>query len=305
MGRRAQPHIGPAHPVFQIVPGLVARAGEVGHLVLLQPCLGQPRHRPEVAPGLFVVAGEGFSLRHPAGQRGALLHGQAVAGQVLRLQGQGGLHRGVPVFFRLAGEAVDEIQVQVFDFGVPCAPDGLFHLPERVGAVDGGKLFVAGGLHPYGQPVHPCPPQAAEHFFIHAVRIGLQGEFHILGQGEPLFQGGYQLQQAFFPIPGWGAAADVDAVHHLLFGTGGGVQDLLEQRALVVVHPVILARQGIEVAVVALAPAERDVHIQAQRVFHGFPPQSRRSGSITQVNDIILRFCRIFNPPCFDGNVWE
>ena len=49
-------------------------------------------------------------------------------------------------------------------------------------------------------------------------------------------------------------------------GQGRSLPDVGQQRLLIGVHPVLPPRQGVEVAVVALAPAEGDMDVNAQLV---------------------------------------
>ena len=51
-------------------------------------------------------------------------------------------------------------------------------------------------------------------------------------------------------------------------GQGRSLPDVGQQRLLIGVHPVLPPRQGVEVAVVALAAAEGDVDIKAQFFRH-------------------------------------
>ena len=89
VGPRPQADVGLAHPVLQIVPGLEARPGEIGDLVLPEARLPKPLYGPEVAVRLRIVVGQRLPLGHPCPERGPLLHLQPVAREVLRLQGQG------------------------------------------------------------------------------------------------------------------------------------------------------------------------------------------------------------------------
>ena len=107
----------------------------------------------KVVYGIKVHVGLGFVPRQvgavPAGVKGgALLHLQAVAGEVLRRQIHGGGEVFLPPLHGLPRQAVDEVQGQVADF---CFPGGLHSgadLLHGVYPADGAQFLIAGGLHP-------------------------------------------------------------------------------------------------------------------------------------------------------------
>ena len=98
MGAGAEADIGTGEPVAQVVAGLTAGFGKVGDLILGITRPFQPPHCPQVEIGLHIVIGEDFPLLHPFGQRGAILHLQPIAGQVLGNEGEGVLHALLPAF---------------------------------------------------------------------------------------------------------------------------------------------------------------------------------------------------------------
>ena len=159
VGPRTKADIGPQQPIAQVVPGGEARLCKVGDLILLIARLGQPVHRPQVHVGLGVVVGEDLSGRHAGGEGGALLHLQPVAGQVLRPQGQGVLHRLLPAGEGLTGQAVNQVQREVLKARPPNGLYGGGGLLRRVNAANLPQLLAAGGLHPQGDAVKPRPPQ--------------------------------------------------------------------------------------------------------------------------------------------------
>ena len=275
MGPGAEADIGPGEPVAEIVPGLKAGLGEVGDLILGVAGPGQAAHRPQIQVGLLVVVRQALPLGHPAGQGGALLHLQAVAGQMLGAKGQGVFHRGLPAVHGLAGQAVDQVQGQVVEFSLPGQPGGLVGLLRGVDAVDGGQLLRLGGLHPKGQAVDARLPQGAQGAQVHAVRVALHGDLRVLLDLKQLVEGGQQLLQPLGSVKAGGAAAEVDAVHRDALGQGSRLPQMGQQGLLIVVHPALTPGQGVKITVVALAAAEWNVDVDTKLVPHGSAPRER------------------------------
>ena len=127
-----------------------------------------------------------------------------------------------------------------------------------VGPAQGAQLAVVGGLDPQAQPVHPRPPQGAQRPPVPgAVRVGLHGDLRVTGQAVVSADGFQNLPQTPRPQAGGGA----------------GLRQLEAEGGDVAVHLVLRPRQGVEVAVDALAFAEGDVDIQSQGLvllFHAY-----------------------------------
>ena len=193
---------------------------------------------------------------------------------MLRLQRQELLHALLPGGHVLAGQAVNEIQRQVLYLGLPGGGHRLAGLLKGVGPVDGPQLLVAGGLGPQGEPVHPRPAEPPEHLYVHAVRVGLHGHLSLPAHVKPLLYRPHQFGDPFFPVKAGGAAAEIDGVHLIPLGKGCRLLDMGQQGLLIVVHPVLPPRQGVEVAVVALAAAEGDVDVNTQLFRHRGAPRS-------------------------------
>ena len=138
--------------------------------------------------------------------------------------------------------------------------------------MDGGKLPITGGLHPQGQPVHPRPPQKEQHLPVHAVGVGLYRNLHVPRHQEPPAHRRQQLGEPLGAVPAGRAAAEVDRIHLIPLGEGGGLLDVCEQGLLVLVHPVLPSRQGVEVAVIALAAAEGNVDVNTKLFGHKGSP---------------------------------
>src|SRR5205085_8014570 len=95
-------------PIQQIVTALVAGPGPVGDLVALEPGGGEGGLGRQVLGRLVVVVGVPAAV---GGQWRARLHGEGVGAEVGRLEGEGAFERRRPVERRLAGGAVDQVEV--------------------------------------------------------------------------------------------------------------------------------------------------------------------------------------------------
>src|SRR5699024_1435904 len=89
------------------------------------------------------------------------------------------------------------------------------------------------------------------------------------------------------------AAAEVHRVHQMVGGEGGGLRQMGAEGVGIRIHPVLGPGQGVEVAVDALAPAEGDVEIQAQRGRSGLHENSsKHTGHWTPVYSLPPRVAR-------------
>ena len=250
------------------MPGLPAGFGKVGDLILTKARPLEQFHGFEVKVGLGVLVGEEEPCLHLTGQGGTGFHLQAVAGDVFRLQGQGGAEGLLPGFQALARQAVDEIKAEVVDLGPAQLRRGQLHLAGGVDAVDAAQLPGVGGLHPQRDPVDPGPAQGSHGAGVHAVGVALEGDLRLPAHGEAALKIEQQLPDALGAVIGGGAAAEVDGVDRPALHQGGPAFELGEEGLLVEVHLFLPARQGVEVAVVTFAPAKGDVDVKSQDASH-------------------------------------
>jgi hypothetical protein len=119
MGGRSQAQVGCVVPVFAVVPRKEgAMQGKVGHLVMgVTPPLEKIRCHGEKAVSLVFTREPCFTAFHPVVQRGTLLEGQLVAGEVFGLETECGFHGFLPQLERLARHPVDEIDPEVYETG--------------------------------------------------------------------------------------------------------------------------------------------------------------------------------------------
>ena len=257
-------------PVLHIMSGFPARLCKIGDLILDIALPGQEVHCVEIHICLLLVPGEAGGVLFPE-EGGALLYLQAVAGEMIRGQGGGSRQVFPPLAQGLMGQAVDEIQGEVFKFRLPGGVHGGLYLIHGVDAANLRQFPVVGGLHPQGQAVEPCPPEGPEGLPVPGgVRIGLQGDFRPPGDGIA-FQNGFQdFDQPFFPQIAGGSAAEINGVHQIPGGKGGHFRQMDLEGVYVIVHPGLRPRQGVEVAVCAFFCTEGNVDVQPQRLFVRF-----------------------------------
>ena len=245
---------------------------KIRNFILPETGLFQKIHRPQIQVRLEVVVREGFARLHPPGQGGVLLHLEAVAGQVLGLKGDGLGHGGLPALQGLAGEAVNEVQGDVFELGLSGGAHRLDRLLRRVGAAHGLQFPVLGGLHPDRQPVKAPGAELGKHFQADAVRVGLQGDFRVPVQLIIFLHRRQQGQQAFFSEQAGGAAAEIHGIHRAVGGAGRLLQ-VGQQGVLIGVHLLLPARQRVKITVRAFRAAEGNVQIKPQLVSHRRTPR--------------------------------
>ena len=193
------------------------------------------------------------------------------------VEGEGFAQGILPRDHGLAGQPQNEVQAEVFNFGLPDVCDRLYHLPGGMDPVDAPQLLLVSGLGPQGNAVDPRPAQPGHGTPVHAVGVALHGDLCLAADGTQALEQGEDLPQAPLAIVGGGAAAEVDGVRHPLFQLGGELAQVGQQGPLVAVHLLLLAGQGVEVAVVTFAFAEGNVNINANGVGHQAPSNPAQS----------------------------
>ena len=263
------------HPVFQIVPGLIARLGEVGNLVLLIAVLGQQLHGVEVHIRLQVPVRQVQALP-PVIQRRPLLQLQPVAGDVPGSQHQG-VGQGVfPLLHSLVRQTVDQVQADVVQPRLAAGGHGVLHLLPGVDPAQPPQGLVVRGLHPQGDAVEARPAQGPQSPPVPgAVGVGLQGDLRPVPDPALLLHGFQQGNKPLVAQIAGGAAAEIDGVHPVVLHLGGHLGDVPGQGRGIGVHLFLAMGQGVKIAIGALGLAEGNVQIQAQgaiavdhRLFH-------------------------------------
>ena len=254
-------------PVFQVVAGGKARLGKVGYLVLLIAVLRQNRDGVEIHIRLGIVVREALAV--PAviqGRAGFQL--QAVAGDMLRGQGDDGGEGVLPLLHGLARQAVDQVHTEVFEPGLPHGGHGLLHLGKGMDAADGAKQAVIRRLNAQRYPVEARPTQRTQGLDVTGgVRVGLQRDLGVAGHRAALAEGPQQLCQAVRSQIAGGTAAEVHRVHPMGSSAGRDLLDMAQQGGGIGVHLLLAAGQRVKVAVGAFLAAEGDVDIEPERGF--------------------------------------
>ena len=127
--------------------------------------------------------------------------------------------------------------------------------------------IVPVALHAQGHAVEALGPELFQQGGGHGVGVGLKGDLGVLVDPEPVLQLGEDPAQTVGAEEGRGAAAEIDGVHDIVRRQGPGLLEVDRQGLHEIVHqPFVPApADGVEVAVLALAPAEGDVDVYSQR----------------------------------------
>ena len=184
---------------------------------------------------------------------------------MLGRQGDGGLQIPLPTLQRLVGQAVDEVQREVFEPGLPGGVHRLADLVHGMDTADLPELGVVRRLHAERDPVEARLAEGPQGLPVPGgVGVGLQGDLGVLRHMVALVDALQDLPQPLLPQEGGRAAAEVDGVHAVLRRLGGGLRQVGDEGLAVGVHPLVAPRKGIEIAVAALLAAEGDMDVKPQ-----------------------------------------
>ena len=126
--------------------------------------------------------------------------------------------------------------------------------------------LVIVGLDAEAHPVEALGPEPVEQLVGDGIGIALEGDLGAIVHIKVPADGGHDDGKAVGTEEAGGAAAKVDGVHLIAGGQLAGLLDVVAHRVQVAVKEgVLLGGQGIEVAVLALAAAEGNVNVDAQR----------------------------------------
>lgn len=184
------------------------------------------------------------------------------------MQRQGLGERIRPIAFRLARQAVDEIQAQVVKARLPGVSHRLFHLLPSVAAADELEQIVIGALRAQGDPVKARRAQRLEAPQAAAVRIALHGYLRALQNTARVLEGFKQLAEPVRPVIAGRPAAEINAVHIKAADPRGGLPDVRQQGVLVFGHKPVLPGQRAEIAVSAAAGAKRYMDVDTEFFLH-------------------------------------
>ena len=135
-----------------------------------------------------------------------------------------------------------------------------------MGAAQLFEHVVAVVLHAQRHPVEALGAQLAQKLVADAVGVSLKGDLGVFVYTEAVLDLGKDPAQVVRPEEGRRAAAEIDGVHHVVRGPGAGLFKVDGKRLHVVVHQPLVpaAADGVKITVLAFAPAEGDVDVNAQ-----------------------------------------
>ena len=270
VGRRArtEAEVLVAHPVFHIVAADVAVAREIGDLVLPVAERFQRFHGVEIHIRLRVVVGEVRAVLVVV-ERRVRLDLQTVARDVVGLEVDDVAQRLHPLLAALAGQTEHQIDRHVRKPGAPRQRHRLLRLLVGVRTTQRLELLVEVGLHADGDAVKARAAQTRKLRERDGVGIRLQRDLRVAADLEPAVQLREDAHQTARAEERRRAAAEVDGVHDIPRRAGRRLADVGEDGVEIALHERLIARaaDGVEIAVFALAAAERDVYINAERLF--------------------------------------
>ena len=257
------------------MPGLEVFPAEVGNLILLKAPAPEGLHRGQVHIRLGVVIGERRVVPHLI-QRRALLHLQAVAADVLRVQLQHIVQGVLPGLQGLPRQAVDQIHGDIPEACLADALEGADRLGVGVGPTNFLEDFVVVALDAQADPVEALGPEPVEQPVVDGIGVCLEGDLRIGGDIEAAPDGGEKDRQSVGPKEAGRAAAKVDGIHLVIGRQSPRLLDMVADRVQIAVQKVIvLGRQRIKVAILALTAAEGHVDVNAQGRFVGLTCNNR------------------------------
>ena len=172
--------------------------------------------------------------------------------------------QGVPPLVQgLAGEAVDEVQVDVVKSCLADSPEGRNGLVGVVATAQQVKQVVIQGLHPDTDTVYALGQQAGGLSGNHQVPgVGLDGNFRVGAEGKVLADGLHNPVQKTVGKVGGRTTAEEDGVDGRVVQGPRPRGKLGQQGVQEGVHEGFYALIGVEIAVGALGLAEGDMNVE-------------------------------------------
>ena len=245
--------------------GDLAPAGEVGDLILAVAVLLENVTGGQIHVHLGVIAGQEDGILILVQGR-ALLHLQTVAADMLRVELEH-IGQGVPPGVQaLLGQTEHQIHGDVIEARLSELLEGGDRLPVVVGTAQGGEDLVVVALDTQGSPVEALGLQPPQELVGDGVGIGLKGDLRIGGHVEIFAQMGQNGGQTLSAEIAGGATAEIDGVDDVVGRQGAGLPDVAaEGIGIVGIELLVLAGDGVKIAVLALALAEGNVNVNTQR----------------------------------------
>ena len=177
-----------------------------------------------------------------------------------------------PLLARLVGQAEHEVDRDIVKARAARERDGLLRLPVVVRAAERLELGVVVRLHADGDTVEARAAQPRQHGKRHGVGVGLQRDLSVAADVEAAVDLGKNFREPAGAEERRRAAAKIDGIDLIARRALRGFPDVLDHSVQIPLHQIAVPRAGqrIEVAVFTFAPAERDMHVNAETLFPVF-----------------------------------
>ena len=268
--------LAPAH-VFQVLQSILLAVEVVGPVTRLGQQIALFQHDGDVGVVVLLLV-----LNDDAG---SALEGEGVHGDVLRVQRDGLPQAALKAFHRVAGQAGNEVHVDIIVTGFAGFGIAVQNVLRRVLAADTGQHLVREGLRVDGNAGSTVFPDDGQFFRVRTVRTArLHRIFHDLREVKIRPDRAHQLPQLVGRQAGGRAAANVDAAKGkpCLFCLNADLLHFPAQTVHIRLHHLAVAVQiaADKAAVAAPGRAERDADIQAVG-----------SGFTAHLQDGLLQIC--------------
>ena len=169
---------------------------------------------------------------------------------MFRGEGQGIGERLLPLLHGLVGQAVDEVQTQIGNFGTAHFLCRFHHLLPAVDTADGTQHRIIRRLNAKRNAIETQSTQGTQTFPIkEAVGICLHGDLGIFCHAVVLFYSLQQLCHTLRPQIAGRAAAKIHCIHRMTGGHRSGLHQMVCQRPNIVVHLLFPTGKRVKVAV--------------------------------------------------------
>ena len=274
MRRAAQPQIFAAQPVIQIVAGFIAALRKIRNFIAMKAALCQHPHRHALHFIRRIIIRHDrraapHALRHPR----AVLHDQAVGGNVANRQRARRVQRIAPDLHGLPRQGVHQIQTDIIKAARARQTHRVRRLRGIMDPADGGKQSRIEALHADGQAVYARFAVGMQLARIDRAGIGFQRNFRIIIKFRVCAQFAQYLRDIARVHQGRRAAAEENAAHPMGAQRICPAAHFIGQGAKIRFNPILPPRVGRKIAIIAFANAERHMDINAQWFHLRIPPR--------------------------------
>ena len=265
MGRGTEPEVPVPAPIFQVVAALLPRPGEVGDLVVAVPRgpQGFPRRRVHPRDGVVVGQGDPAAADRRVDRRAGFRR-QRVGRHVVGQEGHGEVEVLLPFRLALAGVPEDEVDPHGGEPRPARVPVRRADVLHGVDPPEGGEGFRPERLDPEAHAVEAALPQPGEIVAGHRSRVRLRRDLGVFRHGKARPDRGEEPVETVRPEDRRRPPAEVHGVRRDARFAGERPQEEVHLPLHERGKPVALllpAGDGVEVAIPALADAERNVNV--------------------------------------------